>query len=293
MRFSILIPSWNNLEFLKLCVRSFRLNSRYPHQIIIHVNQGSDGTLEWVKSEGLEYTYSEQNIGVCWALNGMRPLVKTDYIAFANDDMYALPDWDFYLEQEILRLGHKLFFLSSTLIQPRKFFCSAIIAPQDYGQGVEDFREADLLRDFATFAHPDWFGSTWPLNVVHRDTWDMVGGYSVEYSPGMYSDPDFSAKLWMAGVRYFKGISRSRLYHFEARSTARVTKNNGSRQFLFKWGITSSSFMRNVLRRGEPFDETKLLDINTLPLKKDILRSRLKRILESVKKTGNAKTLWQ
>ncbi|MEG2478859.1 MAG: glycosyltransferase family 2 protein, partial [Mucinivorans sp.] len=81
--------------------------------------------------------------------------------------------------------------------------------------------------------------------------------------------------------------------HFEARSTARVTKNNGSRQFLFKWGITSSSFMRNVLRRGEPFDETKLLDINTLPLKKDILRSRLKRILESVKKTGNAKTLWQ
>ena len=98
--FSILIPTWNNLEFLKLCVRSIRQHSAYNHQIIIHVNDGSDGTLEWVKAEGLDYTHSEENIGVCLAMNSMRRLVKTDYIYFVNDDMYVLPNWDVVLMEE-------------------------------------------------------------------------------------------------------------------------------------------------------------------------------------------------
>ena len=88
--FSILIPSWNNLEFLKLCVSSIRKNSKFNHEILIHVNDGSDGTLEWVKSEGLKYTHSAENVGVCFALNGLRPLATTDYILFMNDDMYVI-----------------------------------------------------------------------------------------------------------------------------------------------------------------------------------------------------------
>ena len=47
--FSILIPTWNNLKFLQLCVESIRKNSTYEHEILIHINDGSDGTLEWVK----------------------------------------------------------------------------------------------------------------------------------------------------------------------------------------------------------------------------------------------------
>ena len=34
--FSILIPSWNNLACLKLCVESIRKNSFFHHQIIVH-----------------------------------------------------------------------------------------------------------------------------------------------------------------------------------------------------------------------------------------------------------------
>ena len=49
--FSILIPSFNYLEYLKLCVKSIRKNSNFNHQIIIHVNEGSDGTIEYVKKK--------------------------------------------------------------------------------------------------------------------------------------------------------------------------------------------------------------------------------------------------
>ena len=286
--FSILIPSWNNLSFLKLCIESIEKNSAYKHEILIHVNDGSDGTLEWVRQKGYKYTHSEENIGVCYALNGLRPLATTDYIMFMNDDMYVCPGWDTALVEEIKRIGHKMFFLSSTLIQPRPFFCKSVIAPANYGETVESFDEERLLREYATLPHGDWLGATWPPNVVHKDLWDLVGGYSIEFSPGMYSDPDFSAKLWMAGVRLFKGVDRSRVYHFEARSTHRIVKNDGSLQFLRKWGITSGSFIRDILHRGEPFDAPK---DHTLELKKDIERSRWKKVLTIFRST-KTKNLW-
>lgn len=287
--FSILIPTWNNLPFLKLCIESIRKNSTYQHEILIHVNEGSDGTLEWVRSQGLKYTYSEQNIGVCYALNGLRPQVTADYMVFMNDDMYVCPGWDAALYDEIQKIGDKWFFLSSTLIQPRPFFCKSVIAPANYGESLETFDEEKLLKEYASLPHHDWMGATWPPNVVHRDIWDLVGGYSVEYSPGMYSDPDFSAKLWHAGVRLFKGVNKSRVYHFEARSTQRIVKNDGSTQFLRKWGITSASFMRDVLHRGVPFDQE---DDTAGQLKKDLTRSKWKMLLTALRDT-KVKHIWE
>ncbi len=290
--FSIIIPTWNNLSYLRLCIKSIRQNSTFNHQIIVHVNEGTDGTLDWLKSENITITYSSENIGVCWALNGMRSYVETDYIVYMNDDMYACPGWDSVLKDEIKLLPDNNFFLSSTLIQPRPFWCKAIISPADFGETIENFDEQKLLNEYAQLPHSDWSGSTWPLNVVHKELWDLVGGYSTEFSPGMYSDPDFSAKLWMAGVRYFKGLSQSRVYHFEARSTNRIKKNEGSRQFLSKWGITSAVFMRLFLKRGE-----KWIGILEEPekdgkLSYEITRSRLKRWMESFKKTGMSKSIY-
>lgn len=88
--FSIVIPTWNNLAFLKLCIQSIQRNSYYNHQIIVHVNDGSDGTLEWIKKAGIDYTHSEQNIGVCFAMNMMRTKVKTDYIHSLKFDICYL-----------------------------------------------------------------------------------------------------------------------------------------------------------------------------------------------------------
>ena len=111
--FSILIPTWNNLPFLKLCIESIRKNSSYQHEILVHVNEGSDGTLEWVRSQGLKYTHSEQNIGVCYALNGLRPQVTADYMVFMNDDMYVCPEWDAALYDEIQKIGNKWYYFNS------------------------------------------------------------------------------------------------------------------------------------------------------------------------------------
>ena len=247
--FSIFIPSWNNLSYLKKCVESIRKNSTYEHQIIIHVNEGKDGTLEWVQENGLDYTYTEKNCGVCLAMNMMRTKVKTDYICFINDDMYVLPGWDEALHQEIQQLDSKLFFLSSSVIQPHTPNEGSIVS--NYGDSLESFQEERLLKEYREIPINDWQGATVPPNIVHRDLWDLVGGYSIEFSPGMGSDPDFAAKLYLVGVEYFKGVSASRVYHFEQKSTQRLRKNNYLPQFLLKWGIPNSTVRKKLNRRGE------------------------------------------
>jgi hypothetical protein len=70
----------------------------------------------------------------------------------------------------------------------------------------------------------------------------------------MYSDPDFSMKLWNLGVRTFKGIAESRVYHFGSVSVKRVKHNAGYSKFISKWGMTSGTFSKYFLRRGHVYD---------------------------------------
>ena len=44
--FTLLIPTWNNLDYLRLCIDSIRRHSSVPLEIVVHVNEGADGTLE-------------------------------------------------------------------------------------------------------------------------------------------------------------------------------------------------------------------------------------------------------
>lgn len=253
--FSILLPSWNNLVFLQLCINSIRINSRYKHQVIIHINEGNDGTLEWIKEQEIDYTYSPQNIGICYAVNAAASLAKADYIVYMNDDMYVCPDWDFYLFEEIKQQTDDYFFLSSTLIEPRFTGNACVMAPYDFGNGPASFNEAKLLDQYQSIPFTNWTGSSWPPNVLSKRLWHLVGGYSTEFSPGMYSDPDFSMKLWIAGVRNFKGVAQSRVYHFMSKSTGKLTvKVNGRKNFLKKWGISAGMFYRFYLNMGSQYN---------------------------------------
>src|SRR5215216_2021902 len=111
--FTILIPSWNNLPYLKACIDSIRKNSTFTHQLVVHVNDGSDGTRDWVIQNNIEFTQSATNIGICKALNQASALARTKYICYFNDDMYALPGWDYFLAREMEDIGHDRFFISS------------------------------------------------------------------------------------------------------------------------------------------------------------------------------------
>lgn len=251
---SILIPSWNNLPYLKKCIQSLQQCSKFPHEIIVHVNDGSDGTLEWVKEQGIKHSYTPKNVGVCIAMNEAYKLTSKDLICYFNDDYVALPDWDLELQvfSDINNLQNDVV-LSSAMIQPHEFELCYMPAI-DYGSTVQEFREKALLRDLHII-RPErgeaMRAASQPPNIIHREWWDKVGGYSEEFSPGIASDTDLIKKLYDAGIRDFITVRSSLVYHFAMKSTGRVKHNAGGEQFFVKHGITERDFFYNVLGRGQ------------------------------------------
>lgn len=255
MTFSILIPSWNNLDYLKLCIRSLQENSYFQHELIVIINEGKDGSTEWIKKqESIKSICFKENVGICIGLNKASELATTEYILYINDDMYVLPNWDKHLADEIEKIGHDNFMLSGTMIEPFDTGNKCVIV-NNFGENIENFEEEHLLTQHQNLKKENWNGSTWPPNIMPLSLWKKVGGMSEEFSPGMYSDPDLSMKCWHAGVRYFKGIGASKVYHFGSRSTQRLGKNVGRNLFKKKWGISSNTFTTKYLRRGENWHE--------------------------------------
>ena len=147
--FSILIPTYNNLDYLKICLESLKKNSKFDHQIIIHINEGSDGTLDFIKNRNIEFTYTKNNIGMPKALNLASKLSKKNYILISHDDFYFCPDWDLILMNEIKSIGHNKFYLSGTMMYNGqiKFDC---------GNSIENFDEQKFLNNYLNYNYYDF-----------------------------------------------------------------------------------------------------------------------------------------
>lgn len=244
--FSIVIPTWNNLEFLKLAVDSIRKHSQFEHEIIIHVNEGADGTLEWVRQQGLKYSHTEKNVGVCLSVNHLVAQACHDWVLYMNDDMVACPGWDtaFIKASEAVDTDLCLFF--GTLIQADNGR-NPYIVEQNFGTNSQDFDEPRMLKEFLSEKRSDVDGADLQPTFFNRRWWVTVGGYSLEFSPGMSSDDDLLMKFWVVGCRVFRIIGASRFYHFSCKSTGRVRRNKGGREFLMKWGINQRAFKQQYL----------------------------------------------
>ncbi len=249
---SIVIPTYNNLDYLKLCLKSLKKNSSFNHEIIIHINDGSDGTLNFIKTNNYKYTSSDDNIGLCSSINKAAKLVTNQYILYSHDDMYFCPDWDKVLSREVKSFDHDNFYLSGTMIEPNS---GHII--HDFGSNLDTFREDVLLSKYKNLNFYDHQGTHFAPHLVSKKMWDKVGGFSEEFNPGIGSDPDFNMKLWREGVRIFKGLNDFKVYHFGSLTTRKkknFIQNRGDKTFLKKWGITTKFFKKHYLKSKTKYD---------------------------------------
>ena len=246
--FSVIIPSFNNLGLLKICLNSLKKNSVFDNEIIIHVNEGIDGTIEFLDKEKYKYTFKNYNAGVCVAFNEAVKKSSKKYIVLGHDDMYFCPNWDQIFFNEIKKINTDLFFFSGTMVQPFESYIQL-----DCGKNYKDFNEIKLLKSLPNIKFNDFQGTHWQPSLIARKTWDLVGGFSEEFSPGLGSDPDFNLKLWNNGCRIFKGLGQCRVYHFSSQSLRKKAWNDGAKIFLLKWGITIKFFKKFYLRTNEEY----------------------------------------
>ena len=263
---TIVIPTYNNIDYLKICIKSIKDNSKFNHEIKMHINDGTDGTLDYANENKIFFTHSKSNIGLCSAINKVVSTVKNKYVLYAHDDMYFCPDWDVSLIDEIKKCEHDNFFISGTLIEP-----SSGHIKLDCGDSFLNFDEKKLLKYFKTKNFYDYQGSHYAPHLISTRIWNKVGGFSEEFNPGVGSDPDFNMKLWTEGVRLFKGINDFKVYHFvsvvnkkiKSESKYKINiRKNASKIFLLKWGISIKFFKEFYLRTNskylKPLDNPKI-----------------------------------
>ena len=253
--FSIIIPTFNNLKYLKLCIKSIRQNSEFNHQIIPHVNIGSDKTSEFLIKENIDFTFTDYNSGICEGMNTASKKSRFEYILYSHDDFYFCPGWDIALKDEIEKIGHNRFYLSGIMMNNGPIKC-------DFGNDLNSFDEKKFLNEYKNYNHYDFQGSTWAPHLIHKELWDRVGGFSEEFYPGTGSDPDLNMKLWKYGVRIFKGINNCKVYHFGSIVTRKYkdhpnikteSGSKGGKIFLLKWGITINFFKKFYLRSDSKY----------------------------------------
>ena len=245
MKLSILIPTFNNLLYLKFFLNSVKKNSLYDHEIIIHVNEGSDGTLEYVKNNNFIFTHSKVNIGLCSSMNEAYKLSTTDYLLYAHDDMYFCKNWDKFLIDEIKEQKNNFYYLSGINVSTRFGLIN-----YDCGDTINNFDKKKFSKFCDDDKTPDLQSSHWAPHLIHKEMWDKIGGFSEEFNPGDGSDPDFCMKLWKENVRIFKAVSKFKVYHFNSLTTrkGKVDLNNGTKMFLLKYGINPKFFRKYFLR---------------------------------------------
>ena len=265
--FSIIIPSLNNIAYLKFALNSLVKNSKFDnHEIIVHVNIGNDGTLDYLNENNIKYTFTNYNAGITKGVNLAANKATQKYIVYAHDDFYFCPDWDYYLFNEIKNMKDDMFYLSGTMINNGqiKFDC---------GNTLLEFDEKKLLSSLKDMKTTDFQGSTWAPTLITKNLWTEVGGFSEEYFAGSGSDPDFNMKLWNRGVRIFKGVGDSKVYHFGS-IVSRKNKDistkwagsKGSKIFLLKWGFSIKFFTNFYLHGCKTKNNTLICNVYDGPL---------------------------
>jgi GT2 family glycosyltransferase len=257
-RFSIVVPTWKNLEYLDLCYKGIVRNSAAAHELIIFFNEFDRDCERWLVGKDILYDKSPQNLGVCGAVNRAAKMATTDYICYMNDDMYPLPGWDTALAQ-YLGVSDKVW-LSGTALEPGKA-AACYIGGCHYGASPADFQQEKLLREFAAFKRPYNMVSTWTPILMSKADWIAIGGFDEAYFPGDGSDPDLAMKMYQYGCRLFIGVGGSLVYHFSRRTIARFDDGatmDPKAYFKNKWGMTWKRFFNKIIRRDSVIKDNLL-----------------------------------
>ena len=280
MEFSILIPTLNNINYLKICINSIKKNSKYNHEILVHSNNSTDETSLYLKENNIKEIKSDKNYGLCTALNQLAEQAKHDFLLFLHDDMYICPNWEDSLINEIKTHNHINFYLTGIMIEKTNGHIN-----YNFGSNYLDFNEKSLLKMYNSFSYHDIQGADKNPSLIHKNTWKNVNGMSLEFNPGDGSDPDFICKLWKSGIRIFKGLSNFRVYHFGSITTRKnkfINLNDGSKTFLKKWG-----FSHKFLRKHYLQSDTKYIEPLKEPNKNflfyfDLIKCKLKLFYNSL-----------
>ena len=253
-RITYCIPTKNNLRYLKNSINSIRENSSNEYDIVVFVDADNDGTIDWLKENGIRYTTNETDEpkGIAYGYNRCIEMAETPIVCMFHADMYMGKGFD----TGILKYLKPLSVVSGTRIEPPLHPEGLEKIVKDFGMYPEDFKK----EEFDTFVEQTIVkkknvttkGIFAPWAVYKEDITSI--GMHDEYFHSYHEDSDIFNRFILNGY----GIIQSweaYVYHLTCRGgqfqdgVDKVTedpafhkmKNNAFRNYVRKWGC----FVRN------------------------------------------------
>lgn len=246
---SIIILTFNQLDYTKECIESIRRYTKPgSYEIIIVDNGSTDSTKEWLdKQNDLEIIFNGYNLGFPKGCNQGIELAKGENILLLNNDVVVTENW---LDNMLLALHSDCNIGAVSCVTNNCSYKQTV--PTNYGSLVE-------MQEFAMSfnAHdPNKWEERLKLVgfcfLVKRNVIERVGLLDELFTPGNFEDDDFSIRIRQAGyklllckdtfIHHFGSVSFRR--HGEEERYRQLFKKNGQK-FQKKWGF-DSNYSHNV-----------------------------------------------
>ena len=262
-KITFVIPSRNNLEFLKLAYKSIR-NLEIKHEILVLDDASIDGTSEWI--DGLAdpdlITYvnkGPERIGIVGMFDKGIEMARTDIIFAFHADMVAAPNLDRYILQHL----KKGTVVSATRVEPPLHPPGPEKIIEDFGSEVENF---DLEKFYnwcgmARFSSGQITEGVFAPWCMYKEDFLAVGGHDELFAPQSREDSDLFNRFSLAGYKFIQPWD-ALVYHFTSRGSRynkmaggdtkidsnewKKTNFKNSRNFARKWGtlVTHDSYLK-------------------------------------------------
>ena len=95
MKISIVVPNWNGMEFVGMCLDSLSQLDFEGHEVIVVDNGSQDGSREMIEKKypWVILLKLPENMGFAIACNEGIKASKAEYIVLLNNDIEVTPDW--------------------------------------------------------------------------------------------------------------------------------------------------------------------------------------------------------
>ena len=95
---SIIILTWNALEYTQKCVNSIQNHTRYPHEIVFVDNASTDGTVEYLRNlvkghSNYKLIENRENRGFAAGNNQGVSAASGEYVMLLNNDVLVSDGW--------------------------------------------------------------------------------------------------------------------------------------------------------------------------------------------------------
>lgn len=213
----IVITTYNNLPYLKLCIESIRAGTDWPHNIIVVASGNKDGTFEWLRRQpDVIHALSNERLYFSKANNVGFAMSKEEYVCLLNDDTIVGKGW-----------------LEALMVEGMKGDVGAVgplsnsehtvsVGGKDLvpNMSIEDVK--DLIPEIQNFTHEKHVignPQTWIAfycALLKKDAIRKVGVFDEDLKSA-YEDVDYCRRLRLAGYRICRTLD-SWVFHFGGRT---------------------------------------------------------------------------